>query len=114
CSKICQGDGMGRYRFRTGGTLRRTTMEKSTSLTTTQGRQLGSIHVTDSLSLKHLLTASAMSFLLVGKRRMTSTWVLTTSTMLTKRHNSRTPDKSGVLSRRLCSGSICRPHRTHL
>lgn len=42
-SEICQGDGMGRYRFRKGGTSRKTLMEKCISSITTQEKQRGSI-----------------------------------------------------------------------
>lgn len=42
-SEICQGDGMGRYRFRKGGTSRETLMEKCISSITTQEKQRGSI-----------------------------------------------------------------------
>lgn len=45
-SEICQGDEMGRYRFRKGGTSRRITTERFTSLITTRGRPPGSILVT--------------------------------------------------------------------
>lgn len=40
--EICQGDGMGRYRFRKDGTSPRTSMERCTSSITTRGKLRGS------------------------------------------------------------------------
>lgn len=42
-SEICQGEGMGRYRFRKGGTWHRTLTERYTSSTITHAKQPGSI-----------------------------------------------------------------------
>ena len=42
-SEICQGDGMGRYRFRKGGTSHKILMEKCISSIITQEKQRGSI-----------------------------------------------------------------------
>jgi len=42
-SKICQGDGMGRYRFRKGGTSPRTSTGRCISSITTRGKLRGSI-----------------------------------------------------------------------
>lgn len=45
-SEICQGDGMGRYRFRKGGTSPRTLTARFTSSITIHEKQRGSIRVT--------------------------------------------------------------------
>lgn len=44
--EICQGDEMERYRCRKGGTSRRTSTGRFTSLTITQGKPPGSIQET--------------------------------------------------------------------
>lgn len=52
-SEICQGDGMGRYHFRTGGTSPRILMGRCTSSIITHGKPPGSIPETgESFSLK--------------------------------------------------------------
>lgn len=65
CSKICQGDEMGKYRFRKGGTLLKILMEKYTSLIIIPEKLLGSIPGIGKFNYIYFITLHMSIFLIL-------------------------------------------------